>query len=276
MERIGIALGGGGAKGLAHVVVLEAFDELGIRPHAVAGTSIGAVVGVLYCAGQSAAELRASIDRLIIRDGESLRSAFADRRLFHWLDFIAPQFEGAGLIRSEKFISFLFESIHAETFDQLSIPLRVVAADFWNRQEVVLDSGPLRSAVQASMSLPGLFAPVMLDGRLLVDGGAVNPVPFDRLPVDCTVRVAVDVIGEREHADGEPPSLSESIFNTFQIMEKSIIRAKLQAARPDIYLEVDVRGVRLLEFYKASQVFAQAEHAKDQLKRALVRQLGLT
>lgn len=275
MERIGLALGGGGARGLAHVVVLEAFDELGIRPHAIVGTSIGAVIGVLYCAGQSAAELRASLDRLIIRDGESLRSALADRRLFKWLDFVAPQFEGAGLIRSEKFVSFLFESIRAENFDQLSIPLRVVAADFWNREEVVLDSGPLQTAVQASMSLPGLFAPVMLDNRLLVDGGAVNPVPFDRLPDDCTVRVAVDVIGQREHVEGEPPSLSESIFNTFQIMEKSIVRAKLQSAQPDIYLEVDVRGVRLLEFFKAPQVFAQAERAKQQLKRALIGRLGL-
>ena len=140
--------------------------------------------------------------------------------------------------------------------------------------EVVLDRGPLQPAIQASMSLPGLFSPVVIGERVLVDGGAVNPVPFDLLPTDCTLTAAVDVIGRRGHERGESPSLSEAIFNTFQIMEKSIVRAKLRTHRPDIYVEIDTTDVRLLEFYKAHQVFAQATRAKDEFKRELERRLS--
>jgi NTE family protein len=189
--------------------------------------------------------------------------------LFQWLDFIAPQFRGAGLLKSEVLLEQLFEAVAARTFADLAIPLRVVTADFWSREEVVLDSGPLRPAIQASMSLPGVFAPVIMGERVLVDGGAVNPVPFDLLPADCTLTVAVDVIGERTHDVGAVPSLSEAVFNTFQIMEKSIIRAKLRHARPDIYLNVDVTDVRVLEFHKAGEVLAQAARLKDDFKRQL-------
>ena len=132
---------------------------------------------------------------------------------------------------------------------------------------MVLDRGPLLPAIQASMSLPGMFAPVVMGERVLVDGGAVNPVPFDLLPADCTLTIAVDVIGARTHAEGEGPSLSAAIFNTFQIMEKSIIRGKLRAAQPDIYLNMEVTGVRVLEFHKAGEVLAQAERVKERFKR---------
>lgn len=193
----------------------------------------------------------------------------AHPRLFQWLEFLSPQLNGTGLLKAERFITFLFASIQAASFDQLAIPLRVVTADFWTREEIVLDQGPLQRAVQASMSLPGLFSPMSIDGRVLVDGGAVNPVPFDLLPPSCTVTAAIDVLGRRGHEEGAAPSLSDAIFNTFQIMEKSIIRAKLLHRRPDVYVEVDAVDVRLLEFYKARQIFAQAQRAKDDFKRRL-------
>jgi NTE family protein len=272
--RLGLALGGGGAKGLAHVLMLEALDELGLRPHCVVGTSIGAVIGVQYCAGKSGREIRESITKMIANEDTSLREVLTQKRLFKWLEFIAPQFDGTGLLNAERFVSFLFESIQAISFDQLAIPLRVVTADFWSREEVVLDQGLLQPAVQASMSLPGIFSPVVIGDRVLVDGGAVNPVPFDLLPPDCTVAAAVDVLGRRGHEPGESPSLSDAIFNTYQIMEKSIIRAKLRACQPDIYIEVEVIDVRMLEFFKARQVFAQATRAKDDFKRELERRLS--
>ena len=274
MVRLGIALGGGGAKGLAHVLMLEAIDELGVRPVCIAGTSIGAVIGVLYCSGKSGHEIRESITEMIAREDEPLLERLNQRRIFKWLEFLAPQFDGAGLLKAERFVSFLFDSIQATSFDELAIPLRVVTADFWSREEIILDEGPLQPAVQASMSLPGLFSPVVIGDRVLVDGGAVNPVPFDLLPTDCTVTVAVDVIGQRGHGRGQPPSLSESIFNTFQIMEKSIIRAKRRACEPDIFVEVDVVDVRLLEFFKVHQIFAQSKRAKDDFKRDLERRLS--
>jgi NTE family protein len=149
--------------------MLEALDEIGLRPVCVAGTSIGAAIGVLYCSGKSGREIRESIMRMVPRQGDSLRDVLAPGHLFKWLEFITPQFHGAGLLEAERFVSLLFESIQATSFDQLVIPLRVVAADFWSREEVVLDRGLLRPAVQASMSLPGLFSPVIreVERRLL-------------------------------------------------------------------------------------------------------------
>jgi NTE family protein len=273
MVRFGIALGGGGAKGLAHVLMLEAIDELGLRPICVAGTSIGAVIGVLYCSGKSGREIRELIMGMAPFDDHSFPEVQTNKHPFQWLEFVAPQFDGTGLFKAERFVSRLFESIEATSFDQLAVPLRIATADFWSREEVVLDQGPLRPAVQASMSLPGVFSPVVLGGRVLVDGGAVNPVPFDLLPPNCTLTAAVDVIGQRSHMRAEPPSLSEAIFNTFQIMEKSIVRAKLRTAPPDIYLEVEAVDVRVLEFHKAQQIIAQATQAKDRFKREVERRL---
>ena len=222
---------------------------------------------------------------MIANEDASLRELLKHKHLFKWLEFIAPQFDGTGLLKAERFVSFLFESIQALSFDQLAIPLRVVTADFWSREEVVLNQGLLQPAVQASMSLPGIFSPVVIGDRVLVDGGAVNPVPFDLLPPDCTVTAAVDVLGRRGHEPGESPSLSDAILakhqswcntevGTYQIMEKSIIRAKLRACQPDIYIEVEVVDVRMLEFFKARQVFAQATRAKDDFKRELERRLS--
>jgi NTE family protein len=273
MKKIGIALGGGGAKGLAHVLMLEALDELDLKPSYVTGTSIGAVAGVLYCSGLSAKEMRQVISEITITENDTFRDVMAKKHVFKWLNFIAPQFEGGGLLNAENFINYLFESIEARTFEELIIPLRVVASDFWSREQVVLDQGELAPAIQASMSLPGVFTPVTMGENVLIDGGAVNPVPFDLLPKDCDLTIAIDVIGRRTAGTDRMPSLQEAIFNTFQIMEKSIIREKLRNTTPDIYIEVEISDIRALEFYKADQVFKQAQQAKDQLKRELERRI---
>lgn len=269
MEKIGIALGAGGARGLAHVLMLEALDELGLKPAYVSGSSIGAIAGVLYCSGMTGKELRELLNTLTVPERNSIKNVFN----LKWLDFIMPQFDGAGLLKAENFINFLFGSISARTFEELDIPLFVVAANFWTREEIILKSGELVSALQASMSLPGIFAPVLMGDQVLIDGGAVNPVPFDILPDDCDLTIAIDVIGHRTAGSGLMPSLRDAIFNTFQIMEKSITREKLRAARPDIYIAPDISDVRVLEFYKAEHVFRQAQPAKDQLKRELEERL---
>ena len=273
MKKIGIALGGGGAKGLAHVLMFEALDELNLKPSYVTGTSIGAVAGVLYCSGLTAKEIRQIISEISIAENDTLRDVVTKKHMLKWLNFIAPQFEGRGLLKAESFINFLFESIEAKTFEELVIPLRVVTADFWTREQVVLDSGDLASAIQASISLPGVFTPVTMGENVLIDGGAVNPVPFDLLPKDCDLTIAIDVIGRRTAVNGRMPSLQEAIFNTFQIMERSIIREKLRHTAPDIYIEVEIWNIRALEFYKADQVFKQAQKAKDQLKDELKRRI---
>ncbi|HVO67875.1 MAG TPA: patatin-like phospholipase family protein [Syntrophales bacterium] len=234
---------------------------------------IGAVVGVMYCSGLSANELRRIISETTIMENDTLKDVVAKKHMFEWLNFITPQFGGHGLLKAESFINFLFESIKARTFEEFAIPLRVVASDFWTREQVILDHGELAPAIQASMSLPGVFTPVTMGESVLIDGGAVNPVPFDLLPKECDLTIAIDVIGNRTAGSNRMPSLQEAIFNTFQIMEKSIIREKMRTVSPDIYIEIEISNIRALEFYKANQVFKQAQKAKDQLKKALEKRI---
>lgn len=268
MKKIGLALGGGGAKGVSHLLILEALEELGLKPAYVTGTSIGALIGAMYCAGMPTQDIKEIFLEFSLKDNESIKHLVTKKHIFKWMDFIGPQFRGRGLIRVENLISYLFESVQAKRFTQLEIPLKVVASDFWNRQQVVLDKGALIPAIRASMSLPGLFEPVKVGGRILIDGGAVNPVPFDLLPDSCDLRIAVDVIGERSDTE-KMPSLSEAVFNTYQIMQKSIIREKLEKARPEIYIEPNVVNVKMLEFYRANEIFKQATATKSNLKRKI-------
>jgi len=273
MTKIGLALGGGGAKGLAHILMLEAFEELGVRPAHVAGTSIGSIIGVSYCAGHDAHVLRHTIEDMSIMDSDTLKT-LTQKSVFKWLDFLAPHFAPGGMVKSEKFINFLMENIEATTFEELKTPLCVVAADFWKREAKVFDSGPLAPAVQASMSIPGVFAPVVIDDCVLVDGGGVNPVPFDLLPDDCDITVAIDVTGQRTPGPKHAPTVSEAVINMLQIMQKTIIDEKMQRIRPDIYIDVESEGVGSLDFHRVGRVFEQAEPSKDALKRALEEKLG--
>jgi len=268
VKKIGLALGGGGAKGVSHLLILEALEELGLKPAYVTGTSIGALIGAMYCAGMPTQDIKEIFLEFSLKDNESIKHLVTKKHIFKWMDFIGPQFRGRGLIRVENLISYLFESVQAKRFTQLEIPLKVVASDFWNRQQVVLDKGALIPAIRASMSLPGLFEPVKVGGRILIDGGAVNPVPFDLLPDSCDLRIAVDVIGERSDTE-KMPSLSEAVFNTYQIMQKSIIREKLDKAPPEIYIEPSVVNVKMLEFYRANEIFKQATATKSNLKRKI-------
>jgi len=149
-----------------------------------------------------------------------------------------------------------------------------VATDFWAREPVVLDRGELIPALKASMAVPGVFPPVEIEGRLLVDGGMVNPIPYDLLPQDCDITIAVDVAGRRTPSSDETPSMVDLVFNAFQIAARSIVQEKLSRVKPDIYVEPDIEDIRLLEFYKAAQVFRQAQPAKEQFKRELELKLA--
>jgi NTE family protein len=271
--RLGLALGGGGAKGLAHIPMLEALDELGIRPYRIAGTSIGAIIGALYAAGKSGAQIRDLVEQFLISDEDAAKEWFPLPRSLRWLEFLDPSFKEGGLLDSEDFIHFLGETITARHFRELKIPLRVMAADLWSGDPVVLDSGRLLPALQASMALPGIFAPVKLNGRELVDGGVADPLPFDLLTRDCDLIVAIDVSGDRKPVDGEQPTFLGVLFHSFQIMSRNIVAEKLRARRPDIYVRPRIDNVRVLEFYKAKQVFADALPARKELTRSLTRLL---
>lgn len=266
--RYGLALGGGGAKGLAHVPLLAALEEAGIRPSVIAGTSIGAIVATLYAAGIRAADVREALDALT-RIPQSLQEVLGTRQLLGWLDYIGIDIGRNSFLNVDRFLEELESTIGVNRFEDLEIPLKVVATDFWAREEVVFDSGPLIPAVAASFALPGIFKPVVQDGRVLIDGGSVNPLPYDLLLDECDVVIAIDVLGKRAPKDDLVPSYTETLFNTFQIAEKAILNAKFRMRRPDVYVEVAIQDVRVLEFHKAQEIYRQTESAAKELIRKL-------
>jgi NTE family protein len=270
MLRIGIALGGGGAKGLAHIPVLEVLDELGIVPVQVAGTSVGAIVGALYCSGMSAKDIRVAVEELSLDKCDGWLDALLVKHVREWLTLISMDYGAGALLSADRLLEKLAEAVQVKRFNDLQIPLTVVAADFWKREQVVLDAGELLPAIRASSALPGLVPPAVIDGRVLVDGGAVNPVPWDLLE-DCDVTVAVNVIGKRTAAKDDLPKLSEALFNTIQIMEQSIVAQKRKLCPPDVYVEPDIRDIRALEFFKAPTIFEQSEPAVSKLRKQLAQ-----
>ncbi len=267
-KTVGIALGGGGAKGLAHIPMLEVFEELGIRPHRIAGTSIGAIVGVLYASGLSATEIRAGVHSLTAVP-QSFKELIELKQLPAWLDFFDVGIGRGSLLNIDSFLNQLGDVVGVTNFEELEIPLEVVAADFWGREEVVFDSGPIIPAVAASSALPGIFKPIVMGEKVLVDGGCVNPVPYDHLLDDCDFVVAIDVLGKRSPTDELLPSYTETLFNTFQIAEKAIMNAKMASRPPSIYIEPEIEDVRVLEFHKAEEIYAQVAPARETLRREL-------
>jgi NTE family protein len=270
---VGIALGAGGANGLAHILMLEALDEMGIRPHRIAGSSIGAVIGALYASGISGKQIRDLVEQFIISPEEHLVEELVNRDALRWIEFIEIDLGNGGLLSSEGFISFLYDTLKHETFEELDIPLRVTAGDLWSREQVVLQSGALLPAIKASMALPGVFQPVALGKRVLIDGGTVNPVPYDLLMPECDIVIAIDVIGERTTPKSLTPNYFVTLFNSAKVMQQSIMAGKLQHQQPAIYLAPEIVDIRALEFYRAREVFAQAAAAKQELKQRLAKLL---
>lgn len=273
MKKIGLALGGGGAKGLAHIPMLEVFDEMGIRPHRMSGTSIGSIIGALYASGIRAEQIREGVNRMVITKGDGFRQALRKTDVLKWLDFMDIEFGRGGLFKGDRFIRFLYDAMKISTFEELKIPFRVTATDFWTSEAVVLQSGELLPAVKASMGLPGVFTPVKIGDRVLIDGGGVNPVPYDILD-DCDVVVAVDVMGKMREHKSKLPTVVRAVLGAFDIMQNSIIAEKLKHSPPDIYIKPDIVGVDILDFYKADIVYEQSGPAQRQLREELERHLS--
>lgn len=270
--RIGIALGGGGVRGLAHLPFLAVLDDMGIRPHAIAGTSMGAVVGTLYASGVAANEIRSELARHVITKNDTLRTVYQKRKdLVKWFEVIRVELGTGGVLRVDGLLNYLFEKIEKRHFEEMEIPITVIATDYWTGKEVRFTSGDMLPAVRASMAVPGVFTPVQHGGRMLVDGGLVNVLPFDVLQKGCDITIAIDVGVNRTpvREDRLFPPQADAIMRSFEIQQDSMLREKMNLITPDIYIRPDFENIGLLEFDKMNEVFEVAELNAGTLKREL-------
>jgi NTE family protein len=274
MPSFGLVLGGGGARGLAHILMLEVFDELGIKPKIIAGTSIGAIYGAAYAAGLSAHEIRAHTEDTLTKRIGLLRDLFAARAQGQgkFWDLLLAR---SAFLSPAALLELVLPSGVPQSFEELVIPLRVVASDFYALEARVFSSGPLRPAVAASMALPMVFEPVLIDGRSLIDGGLTNPLPFDLIADEADILVAIDVSGTTVPSPTRPrPTAIEALFASPFLFERSIVREKLKSRQPDIYIDAGTGHYQALEFLKVREILAAAEPAKEQLRVALDRVLS--
>jgi len=272
-KKVGLALGGGGAKGLAHIPVLEVLDEYGIRPKAIAGSSIGAIIGAIYASGIKATEIRDFIDAhfLLKKKLQFLRQD--SRNFMKIVKLLDIDIQGTGLIRGENFSHFLYGILETEFLEDLEIPLAVIATDFHDSSQLVIREGPIIPALKASMSVPGVFSPSIYLNRVLIDGSCVNPVPWDVLS-GCNLRIAVSVLGRTAmRPDGTPPRVARIVLEAFDIPQRSIVAQKYQHDPPDILLDPPITGVGLFDFAKANEIYRMSEGIVGQLKRFLDRAL---
>ncbi|MDP2621835.1 MAG: patatin-like phospholipase family protein [Hyphomicrobiales bacterium] len=267
-STIGLALGAGGARGFAHISVLEALDELGLRPARISGTSIGAIIGAGYASGLAGREIRAHVLEVLGDRGRVLAKLMQlrPRRFKEWF---ARGVLNAVQLDAERIIDLFVPDSLAQDFGDLSTPLSIIATDFYGWSECEMTEGPLRAAIAASIAFPPLFTPVIHKGRVMVDGGMVNPLPADKL-AGSDIVIAVDVVSGPAQRDGrEIPTPMNAIFGAAQILMQSIISEKLRSDRPDILLRPDVNEFRVLDFLKVRAILKAADPTKEELKRRL-------
>jgi NTE family protein len=273
MKSFALALGSGGARGLAHIAVVEALDEMGVKPVAIAGTSLGALIGAAYAAGMRGKDIRHHVIRFAHDRRETTRRLL-QARAGRLTDLLSGGFSQATQMDAEKFCAqFLPEIIPAE-FAALATPLTVMTTDLHRRAELPIASGALRPALAASIAFPGLFRPVIVDDRILVDGGATNPLPFDQLAGRADIIVAVDVFGAPAAERTDLPGAWESVFATLLIMGSTIVAAKHTHAAPDLVIRPNVAIFRTLDFYQASAIIRSAELVKLDIRERLGALLG--
>ncbi len=266
--RIGLALGGGAARGLAHIPMLEVFDEMGIKPSIIAGCSIGALMGAAYASGIPAKDMRAHAEKLLANRLDAARYVFGAKQA-RLRDLLSLKSFGSVQIQGERLASLAFPDGVARRVEETQIPLRIITTDFERREERVISEGPMVAAVAASMAIPGLISGPKFDGRVHVDGGVTNPVPFEHVREECDIVVAIDVTGKPRPSGRVHASNMELAVGSMLIMFHQIAELRRALSPPDIYIEPPVHQFAAGDFFRASEMFEAASQAKDQLKRAL-------
>ncbi|MBA4173367.1 MAG: NTE family protein rssA [Hyphomicrobium sp.] len=298
--KIGLALGGGAARGWAHIGVLKALGEIGIKPDIIAGTSIGAVVGGCYAAGH--------LDAL-----EGFARELTRRRVFGYLDF---NLAGTGLINGQRLCERLDRHLGDRAIEELDVRFTAVATEIGSGHEIWLSRGKLVEAVRASYAIPGIFRPVKIGGRWLFDGALVNPIPVSvcralgaryviavNLNADVCGRGAVvphpdsvdetNGVAELQPVKGkngvavrrllqrqifgkgeDTPGMSTVMIDAFNIVQDRIARSRLAGDPPDALINPRLTGVGLFDFHRAEELIALGEAAVKRDADDLIREIS--
>lgn len=241
LPAIGIALGGGFARGIAHIGVLKVLEEEGIPVRMIAGTSVGAIMGAAYCSG------------LTIKELEELAHKVRFTTFARWT------LSRFGFATNDRMVSFLTRTLKVQTFEELRIPLGITATDFNTGEGVVFSSGSIIDPVRASCAYPGMFLPVEIDGRWLVDGMLSHPVPTHPLRKMGADRVLAVHLKGQWSKTGAPRHLFDVIGQSFAIAQDMMSATWRSAA--DLVIEPDVAGFDYDDFKRAGELIHVGEMA---------------
>jgi len=267
--KLGVALGGGGARGLAHAGFLAELARAGFSPAYLAGTSMGAVVGGLYVAGHDMDKLIRVFSHLNLREifgmPESYRQML-ERSVGEALleRFRGPSWKHEPSPRLARMLELLRLFGKGLSFEELARPFAAVAADLITGEEVVIRTGPLYLGLAASAALPGVFHPIPWHGRWLIDGGVVNNLPADVVvDMGAEVVVAVDVSAPLA---SNPSTTMEVVLQSYAITARQLVRVKLARVRERlgerlIYVRPEVEGIGVLEFERLPEAVAAGRAA---------------
>ncbi len=273
MTDIALVLGGGGARGLAHIHVLQAFDDLGIKPCLIAGTSIGAVIGSGFAAGIAAEEIRKHTLATLGKRAEVMARLWR-LRPESLASVISGGFPKFGEFNAQKIMRAFLPHEIPETFEELPIPLKITATNFYSGELCVLETGELFPAIAASAALPVIFKPEIIDGDVLIDGGLSNPVPFDLVSAPGRLVVAVDVVGMPRRKQREVPTRMDVAFGASQLMMQTMTRMKLEHHKPDLFIRPPVNDFRVLDFLQAERILRLTAHTRQETREKLEKLLA--
>jgi len=267
--KIGLALSGGAARGLAHVGVLEVLQKEGIPIDMIAGTSAGAVMGAIYASGQ---EPRKMIEQALEASGKK------------FTPYIDPALPRTGFLKGRKIKNLLSGFIGGNiSFTDLKIPFACVTTDIYTGEEVVIDSGLVLDALRATISIPGIFTVVKHQGRYLVDGGLTTPVPVNvvkRMGADFIIAVNVNPVvsdrmgksSQKRHKAHKEPTLLQILMQSFYITTYSLARSSLGEA--DIVIEPYMPHIGAGDFSKAGEMITRGQHAAREALPEIKRKLA--
>jgi NTE family protein len=267
MPRIGVALGGGSARGLTHIPFIEAMDELGLKPSTIAGTSIGALIGSGWANGMSGLELREHAMNVL-----GTMRIIAGRLWGRQIRNLGGLLQNGLNIQldANRVVDAFLPEPFPETFEELKVPFYVVATDFQSWHQAVFNSGMLRPTIAGSIAIPSFFRPVKYANHVLVDGGVVNPLPLDQASADADILVGIDVNGDPSDKIAKADFGALDVwFGSAQIMMHSLTAHMMAAYPPDVYARPHVSSFGAMEFWRVKEIIEAADKEKDNFKRHL-------